>query len=196
MPKVARLNPTLIAKALRRRVIVLAVVIGAIISFPSVRAIAFDVDGLRTGMSVSEAVSLLGTKMKRVSSGVTTAGHRSEIYWSDPSDTTGSVTSLVFCDGALVSILRNLDFDADYIPTLQDVLQKYATPNRVWVKRQPWTGPGGGYVSSSETEWTSGKDRVVLAFNPEGRGGTRALRYGREAGIDYETRSPCSGDLN
>ncbi len=83
---------------------------------------------------------------------------------------------------------KAIDPDNDYVPTLERNLSSWGQP-KVSVRRQPWSGPGGGDIVSLDNLWKRGSDEINLSFSPEGRDGKGGLRYNRGAFLSYADRS-------
>ncbi len=96
-----------------------------------------------------------------------------------------------FCGNGLISYLRNINFDADYIPALQTLIEKNGQPEIVRVIQSPWSGPGGGYVQGVEMLWYRGKDRIRLSFSPKAWDGYGKLRHNGGASIEYRKKNNC-----
>jgi hypothetical protein len=153
-------------------------------------AFGFNAEGFQTGMTVDQVAAAMkarGLTLRSGGKGPFSAYYVLRVDRSGNPDPSGPLISLLFCEGGLVSFSHSIDFDADYIPMLKTILEQHGNPGRVTVRTQPWSGPGGGYLSSSEMYWYFGDDRVTLSFNPDGRSGKGVLRYSRGGSIGYET---------
>jgi hypothetical protein len=91
-----------------------------------------------------------------------------------------------FYHSQLQSYLHNLDFDTEYWFLLHSLLDEYGQPQKVEAKQQIWSGPGGGYLTSTSLSWRVGADKITLSFNPEGRDGSGNPRFARSAHVTYE----------
>jgi hypothetical protein len=100
-----------------------------------------------------------------------------------------------FCGDALMLYNRSVDFDVDYIPTLNSFIEKFGQPRSTRTTINPWYGPGGGDVQSVEMLWFSSNDRITLSFSPEGRDGKGQLRHYRGASISYMLKNRCLKDF-
>lgn len=98
--------------------------------------------------------------------------------------------SLAFCNSRLVSIIRNVDPDTDFLAYAQDYLREYGQPT-VNVLKQPWTGKNGGDITTLKFVWVRGGIRGEVTLIPEGRTGTGVLRYVRTASVRIAFDSPC-----
>jgi hypothetical protein len=92
---------------------------------------------------------------------------------------------------------QGIDVDTDNIPEVEKAIAAYGQQATVTIRRNPWTGPGGGYISSVELAWISDKtnaERFTISLMPEGRTGSGSLRYNRNAGIGFAVGSafPCN----
>lgn len=151
-------------------------------------ATAFTADGYKSGMSRAEVTTIASGRSLEiwdVAEGVIALGIRSDFRID------GTIT---FCESRLYAYNRNIDFDADYVQTLQRFLSEYGQPARVFTGEQPWSGPGSGYVRSAQMSWWKGDDRVSLTVVPEGRDGKGMLRHNRNANVSFLARSKCSFD--
>jgi hypothetical protein len=152
---------------------------------------AFDIEGYRSGMTASE----LAVAVERWGLALTCSNNDKCAAWSagrdQQVDITGQFIDFTFCHSSLVSFGHNIDFELDYIATLEAFLTQYGTPARVKVRTQPWSGPGGGYVKTVDTFWYSGDDRIQLSFNPEARTSSGMLRYSRGASVAYSAQNNC-----
>jgi hypothetical protein len=99
--------------------------------------------------------------------------------------------NLVFCNNSLVGLTRNIDPDADFIRYVEERIKQFGQP-QVSIRRDPWTGPGGGEIETLAFTWTHNDVRETVSFNPEGRTGSGELRHLRQASIAYFLpTSPC-----
>jgi len=95
-----------------------------------------------------------------------------------------------FCGAKLAWYVRDLDFDADYVGTLERTIRALGKPTDVTTRRDPWTGPGGGLAESVDIVWGIGGERTRLSFSPELRTDAGALRNDRHASITYSIDLP------
>jgi hypothetical protein len=98
--------------------------------------------------------------------------------------------SLSFCNNRLVSIIRDVDPDTDFLAYAQDYLREYGQPT-VNVRKQPWTGKNGGDITSLTLAWIGGGIRREVTLSPEGRTGSGELRYVRTASVGIRFDTPC-----
>ena len=98
--------------------------------------------------------------------------------------------SLSFCNNRLVSIIRTVDPDTDFLTYAQDYLRDYGQPT-VNVRKQPWTGKNGGDITALELVWIRDGIRRDVSFSPEGRTGAGELRYIRSASVGIRFDAPC-----
>jgi hypothetical protein len=75
--------------------------------------------------------------------------------------------SLSFCNNRLVSIIRTVDPDTDFLTYAQDYLREYGQPS-VNVRKQPWTGKNGGDITALELIWIGGGIRREVTLSPKG----------------------------
>jgi hypothetical protein len=154
-------------------------------------AFGFNAEGFQTGMTVDQVAAAVGgrgmtllppyLKSELSASFAVRVDRSGNVEASDP------IINVLFCDGRLVGFSHNIDLDTDYIPALKDILDQHGSPGHVTVRTQPWSGQGGGYLSSSEMHWYFGDDRIAFSFTPEGRTGAGALRFSRTTSISYQT---------
>jgi hypothetical protein len=148
----------------------------------SLPALAFDVDGYSSGMSVEQLINLAnvrGEKALKVTGDVPGQG------WVVTDSKGGINASLFFCDNHLQIYNHPIDFDAEYWQTLRSLLTEHGQPTKVEAQQQLWLGSGGGYVTHVSVSWRVGVDEITLDFNPEGRDGRGNLRYSRSASVIY-----------
>src|SRR5207248_94737 len=99
--------------------------------------------------------------------------------------------NLVFCNNSLVGLTRNIDPDTDFVRYLEERLNQFGQP-KVSVRRDPWTGSGGGEVETVELTWIHNDVRDIVSFIPEGRTGSGELRHFRQASVAFFLMtSPC-----
>jgi hypothetical protein len=98
--------------------------------------------------------------------------------------------SLAFCNNRLVSVIREVDPDTDFLPYAQDYLREYGQPT-VTIQKQPWTGKSGGDITVLQLVWIRGVIRREVTFVPEGRTGAGELRYVRSASVRIAFDIPC-----
>jgi hypothetical protein len=156
--------------------------VAAIFVIASGAASAFDVDGYRSGMASADVAAIAhrqGLEMWQFGSipGAWATGIRAQ----SRIDATFS-----FCPSTgLVSYSHSLDPDNVYLPTMERTIAAWGQP-QVGVRRQVWTGPGGGDIESIVMLWKrSDGTELTVSFTPEGRDGAGALRYNRSASVSY-----------
>lgn len=163
---------------------VLVVLLLAVISYG---AGAFDVDGYRTGMTREQLLRAAQSRGRDLWEtpihGNLAIGSRAELQIDG---------TFFLCEDSLVVYMKSVDFDVDYVPTLEMFLAKYGKPKTISTSQSPWTGPGGGNVRRVEMSWTMGNDDITLSFSPEGRDGKGALRHNRASSIRYKSDSSCT----
>ena len=97
------------------------------------------------------------------------------------SDLTGDdsdmFASVGFCNGRLVMVTRSIDPDTEFPRSVEDWLRDFGQP-KVNVRREPWTGTGGGEVVTVQFDWSHGGVKYILSLIPEGRSGARELEVG------------------
>jgi hypothetical protein len=99
--------------------------------------------------------------------------------------------NLVFCNNSLVGLSRNIDPDTDFVRYVEERLKEFGQP-QVSVKRDPWTGPGGGEIETIEFTWVHNNVKDTISFHPEGRTGSGELRHLRQASVAFFIlTSPC-----
>lgn len=148
-------------------------------------AAAFDVDGYRSGMTPAEVAAIAqrnGLEMWQMPNmpGAWAIGIRAQ-YRVD--------ATFAFCaPTGLVAYSHSLDPDNAYLPAVERAIAAWGQP-KVSVRREVWTGPGGGDVESIDMLWKrSDGTELSVSFGPEGRDGKGALRYNRGASIGYVDR--------
>lgn len=167
-------------------------ILAVLITTASVSALAFDVDGFRTGMSVNEVATVVRGQGWTLGPNNMVAGVYIEAHFGPD----GKVMELgpanfSFCNGRLIAYTRELDFDTEYVQQLRDMVARYGSQSTIEVRQQPWSGPGGGYISTAATKWFVGRERVELSFTPEGRTGNGSLKYYRSANVSYVFPGQC-----
>lgn len=137
---------------------------------------AFEFLGLRSGMSAAEvqAAAPPGYKL-----GFFTEGSGALVRGED------FYATLAFCNGRLVNVIRQLDADTDWLPSVRAALSERGNPT-VTAASQPWLGPGGGSVNSVTLSWYDGQAKYELSLTPEGRDGRGNLRHLRGASEAYQ----------
>jgi hypothetical protein len=101
--------------------------------------------------------------------------------------------SISFCQNRLVSVIRNIDPDTEFLGYVQDYIRECGQP-QVNIRKEPWTGLNGGDITTLELIWTRDGVRRLLSLIPEGRTGSGELRYVRTASVmaDIEKHPiPC-----
>ncbi|MCA8351863.1 hypothetical protein [Burkholderia cepacia] len=167
-------------------------ILAALVTMASASASAFDVDSFRTGMSVIEVATIVRGQGWTLAPNNTIAGVYAEVqYGQDGKVTELGPANFSFCNGRLISYTRQLDFDTEYVPQLREMLGRYGRQPTIEVRQQPWSGPGGGYLSVVATQWFVGRERVELAFEPEGRTGDGSLKNYRGANVSYVFPGQC-----
>ena len=145
---------------------------------------AFDVDGWRSGMSLTQfqrEVTAKGAESWE-SNGNYFVGRKGEARIDG---------SFYFCQGRLVSYSRSIDFDVDFSSALSKLLDQLGRPDRIEVLQQNWTGPGSGLINSTYMTWLHSDEKLILSFTPEGRDGKGNLRYNRGASQGFQIRNSC-----
>jgi hypothetical protein len=150
---------------------------------------AFDVDGFHSGMSreqLSVEATSRGLEVKEGADGSWFIGKFAD-------QRIDGVFS--FCGESMNSYSRSIDFDVDYIPMLNSLIDKSGQPRRVRTTQNQWTGSGGGNIQNVGMLWYVNNDRITLSFNTEGRDGKGQLRYYRNATIMYHAKSRCTKEF-
>lgn len=150
---------------------------------------AFDIDGFRSGMTREQLI--LEAKNRGLEAKESAYGS-----WIIGEFATYRIDgNFSFCGEGLVSYNRMVDFDVDYIPSLQNLIEKHGQPHLIRTTKNPWSGPGGGYILGVEVTWYANNDRIQLSFYPEGRDGKGQLRHNRTASISYFTKNTCGKEF-
>ncbi|WP_449412058.1 hypothetical protein [Pandoraea soli] len=168
-------------------------IVAALAVVASASAVAFDVDGFHSGMTVSKVAATVQSQGWALEPNRMTQGAYLEAHY----DANGKVTELgpanfSFCDGRLIAYTRSLDFDTEYAPKLRDLIGTYGNQTHIEVDQYPWNGPGGGYITAIRTHWSVGRERVDLSFEPEEHTGDGALKHYRAADVSYVLPGVCS----
>ena len=99
----------------------------------------------------------------------------------DP-DNPDNYASLSFCKNRLFAAIRTVDPETDFLAYTQGYLREYGQP-KVNVRKQPWTGPKGGDITSFDLVWVRDGVRREVTLIQEGRTGSGELRYVRTASV-------------
>jgi hypothetical protein len=171
----------------------LAALVAAISASRVTRAFAFDVEGLRTGMTVDQVAAEV--QRRGLTLRLLLKGEEMNVYSalrierSGQLDPNAPIITISFCGGRLVGFIHNIDFDTEYLPTLKGILEQHGNPARVSVDSSPWSGSGDGYVTQAAMVWYFGDDRITLNFNPESRNARGTLRYSHSSSVGYQSKS-------
>ncbi|MGC2694991.1 MAG: hypothetical protein WA738_04290 [Candidatus Angelobacter sp.] len=92
--------------------------------------------------------------------------------------------NLVFCNNSLVGLTRNIDPDTDFVRYVEQRLNQFGQP-QVSVRRNPWTGQGGGEIETIDFTWVHNNVKDTISFSPEGRTGSGELRHVRGASVGF-----------
>jgi hypothetical protein len=99
--------------------------------------------------------------------------------------------NLLFCNNSLVGLTRSIDPDTDFVRYVEERINQFGQP-QVSVRRDPWTGPGGGEIETIDFTWIHNNVKDTIVFHPEGRTGNGELRHVREASVAFFLlTSPC-----
>lgn len=151
---------------------------------------AFDIDGFRSGMTRQElsiAAKNRGLEAKK--------GPFDNWIVGNFAESKGRIDGIfAFCGEVLVWYSRSIDFDVDYIPVLQSLIEKNGQPQRVRTSLTQMVGAEGN-MQGVEMRWYVGNDRITLSFSPEGRDGKGQLRHSRDSSISYTAKNPCWKDF-
>jgi hypothetical protein len=156
-------------------------------------AYGFDIDGYSSGQSqavVSQTALSRGLTLDYVPSlsrGAWQAYAGRNV--GDKKDVLPNV-QFYFCGAKLASYVRDVDFDADYVGTLERMMRALGKPTDVNTKRDPWTGPGGGFAESVDIVWVIGGDKTRLSFSPEAHTDAGAVRNSRHASVTHSSDLP------
>jgi hypothetical protein len=155
---------------------------------------AFEVDNYTSGMSVADLEKIVvrsDTQLRAYQQEEGRGQSYSAVRVDEKGTSVDILATFTTCAGKLTSYGHNVDFDADYASLLEGLLRDYGQPKKVYVKREPWSGPNGGYIVITYMTWYQGLDRVELSFVPEGRTSKGELRHSRTATIRYATKNAC-----
>lgn len=169
------------------RVVVLLIVVAT--TCP-VSAQEFEAFRLKSGMTVErvqKAVAPLSYEL-RLDKQQGSPGWATGVIAKPLSDVTGDDSDIYagvsFCNGTLVSVSRNIDPDTEFPTYVEKWLRDLGQP-RVSLRREPWTGPGGGEIVTLEFDWSHDGVKSMLMLHPEGRTGSGQLRYTRAAAVFF-----------
>jgi hypothetical protein len=155
-------------------------------------ALAFNVDGLWSGMSRSQvavSVARLGLHASNGADG--------DIRLSTPvtPGSSGLDANLGFCGDVLVLYRRNISSDSDYATTLSRIFSVYGPPITMSFRGDISTDldSGSGVMQSYViTRWQRGNDRVELKSYFDWRIQQGNLGRFQPATLLYEMRNPCA----
>lgn len=140
-------------------------------------AMAFEVDGFRSGMSVDDLKRVAATRYLELWS----VGEGSWLMGRSAKHEI--VGSFGFCGPrGLNSYTRSLDPDQEYASQVERAIASLGQP-KVSITRNLWTGPGGGEIVSVTMQWLQGGTRTTISSTPEGRDGKGNLRHNRAASL-------------
>lgn len=151
-------------------------------------ALAFDVDGFRSGMTEDEAEQIIharGLESWEIQRNTVQAhglmfGNRLKYEVAG---------SLSFCRNQLMSYIKDIDFDADYVPTLHSLIREHGQPN---VRAALDTlVQGGGHIQDVKMAWYFSNERIELTFWPQHRKGNGDVAAYRGSSINYASRNEC-----
>jgi len=151
--------------------------------FVAAPAGAFNVDGVRSGMTTEELVNhgaRLGLEVKSGDGLNYLMGKLSQYQIEG---------SFVVCNGRVVSYSKSVDFDADYANLAMDMIRRYGQP-RVAATRMPLVQSTATIPQVAMT-WLENEDRIELSFSPEVRDGKGALKMNRGAQLRYSVSNTC-----
>ena len=143
----------------------------------------FDVNGFHSGMTTEQLVAVAKSR------GLEAAEmQRAPGEWSIGKLSRYEVDgSFAFCGAeGLVSYTHNIDFDVDYIPQLESLIQKLGPPRRVSTLRAPMAGNETVLMPEVDLTWNQDKEEIILSFSPA----TKELLRG--AYISYITKNSCN----
>lgn len=168
-------------------------IVAALAVVASASALAFDVDGFRTNMPISEVASVVRSQGWTLGQSAVAEASRFEFHY----DPTGKVTesgpaNFSFCKDRLIAYTRQLDFDTEYAPKLRELIAAYGGQPRIEVAQYPWNGPNGGYITSVRASWTVGRERIDLSFSPQEHAGDGSLKSYRSASLSYVLPNSCN----
>jgi hypothetical protein len=149
---------------------------------------SFEAFGLRSGMSAEEVSRKFPTyELRWLASPKGSAMLLNRPVNPENPDI---FASLAFCQNRLMSVIRNIDPDNEFLGYVQDYIREYGQPE-VKVTKNPWTGLNGGDITDLELTWTRNGVRRKLSLVPEGRTGSGELRYVRTATAAAFLDRPC-----
>ena len=152
---------------------------------------AFDVDGIRSGMTPAELEVIVKSRGGELWTGADTGDVRqmsSSLIYRDSYDQQ-LAPSYGFCAGKLVLYGAHFDFDTDYPVFLERFVKAYGMPTKIVVRNNGRAG--GGTYKEIAIRWYSGSDRIELSFAPEERFSSGKLKHGRSASVGYASKNSC-----
>ena len=169
-------------------IIKLPIVVGISLFFSAFGSSAFDVDGFRSGMTRNQVIARaqeMGLESRE--------GHLKNLEIGRFSENRVD-GRFAFCpsDSTLVWYDREIDFDNEFVATLQSFIEKYGQPNRVETTKIPWLGQGGGSSHHAYFTWDTNEDKISLRLTPLGRDGKGEIKYDRGSSVSYFPKNPCS----
>lgn len=163
---------------------------GLLAGVASTVAVAFEIDGFRSGMTREQFVAhatLVGLRVVNRPDGKLTAADPNALQW--PGATAG------FCGNLLHTYGRSIWSDPVYAATLAKLFRDYGPPRKMSFRGDVTTDidSGGGTMQSYViTYWYRGDDRMRLKSYFDWRYYQGNLGRFQPATITFETRSPCS----
>lgn len=145
-------------------------------------ALAFNVDGFFTGMTLNQLKAEAHDRGLDVWQG---PYQNWELGKRAQAEIDGG---FVFCRGGLVIYMHSVSFDEDYVPLLRSLIAANGQPRRVETKA---SFTEGVYMHEVVMAWYRKSDRIELSFTPEVRDGNGKVRFRRSADIDYATKNAC-----
>jgi hypothetical protein len=101
--------------------------------------------------------------------------------------------SVVFCRGRVMAARRILNADSDWLPAIDRATREHGQP-QVITTTTPWSGPGGGNVTSVVLRWEEASIQFDISNSPERRDGKGSLRQNGAASLSFvDLTNLCRG---
>jgi len=133
-------------------------IVAALAVMISTSAMAFDVDGCRSGMSYQELAPVVQEQGWSLYPFAAIPGVYDEYRLGTDGKPTSDVNDLgpasfSLCQGRLVSYSRGIGPDSEYADTPRSLLANYGSNPHLSVTQQKWAAQADGYVTVVTTRW-------------------------------------------
>lgn len=124
------------------------------------KALAFEEDGFKTGMTMQEVQALLPKGQKLDNLSLSNGNVMSFVEYEKPPKTrpTHQLPIFSFCNGLLTSYERYLKSSEDYLTMMKAMLERYGQPSKTYVDEV--------FFYSLKTSWIMSPERIILVFAP------------------------------